>query len=286
MELSSILEQLQFDTGVFPRQALLAAIAQREGITPALLEILEKARGNVRELARQESYMAHLYALYLLAQFRETRAYPLIVDFFSIPGEVTLDATGDVVTEDLCRILASVSGGDPGPTRALIENRQANEYVRSAALEALLVLVARGEQSRDEVMSYYQQLLRGGLEREYSFVWNSLVCCCCELHPEEVVADLRQAFQEDLVDEWVVGFNSVTEALSTNKGTVLQRLKQNKRYRYIEDTIREMEWWACFQQEPPLPKAQPACGKTKIGRNQPCPCGSGKKYKKCCGFNA
>ncbi|PCI07422.1 MAG: hypothetical protein COB77_04715 [Gammaproteobacteria bacterium] len=25
--------------------------------------------------------------------------------------------------------------------------------------------------------------------------------------------------------------------------------------------------------------------KTKIGRNEPCPCGSGKKYKKCCGAN-
>ncbi|MCK5595298.1 SEC-C domain-containing protein, partial [bacterium] len=23
-----------------------------------------------------------------------------------------------------------------------------------------------------------------------------------------------------------------------------------------------------------------------IGRNEPCPCGSGKKYKKCCGANA
>ncbi|MGH9717376.1 MAG: SEC-C metal-binding domain-containing protein [Candidatus Acidiferrales bacterium] len=23
--------------------------------------------------------------------------------------------------------------------------------------------------------------------------------------------------------------------------------------------------------------------KTKIGRNDPCPCGSGKKYKRCCG---
>ncbi|MCK4727443.1 MAG: SEC-C domain-containing protein, partial [Desulfobacterales bacterium] len=23
--------------------------------------------------------------------------------------------------------------------------------------------------------------------------------------------------------------------------------------------------------------------KKKVGRNQPCPCGSGKKYKKCCG---
>jgi preprotein translocase subunit SecA len=24
----------------------------------------------------------------------------------------------------------------------------------------------------------------------------------------------------------------------------------------------------------------------KVGRNDPCPCGSGKKYKKCCGMNA
>ena len=26
-----------------------------------------------------------------------------------------------------------------------------------------------------------------------------------------------------------------------------------------------------------------AAGGTKIGRNAPCPCGSGKKYKRCCG---
>jgi len=26
--------------------------------------------------------------------------------------------------------------------------------------------------------------------------------------------------------------------------------------------------------------------KAKVGRNDPCPCGSGRKYKKCCGKNA
>jgi preprotein translocase subunit SecA len=26
--------------------------------------------------------------------------------------------------------------------------------------------------------------------------------------------------------------------------------------------------------------------KTKVGRNDPCPCGSGRKYKKCCGRKA
>ena len=31
------------------------------------------------------------------------------------------------------------------------------------------------------------------------------------------------------------------------------------------------------EQKQPVRKGQ------KVGRNDPCPCGSGKKYKKCCG---
>jgi preprotein translocase subunit SecA len=33
------------------------------------------------------------------------------------------------------------------------------------------------------------------------------------------------------------------------------------------------------------PKAEPVHAAEKIGRNDPCPCGSGKKYKNCCGAN-
>jgi hypothetical protein len=37
-------------------------------------------------------------------------------------------------------------------------------------------------------------------------------------------------------------------------------------------------------QTPPLAGlAEPAFRNEKVGRNDPCPCGSGKKYKKCCG---
>lgn len=32
-------------------------------------------------------------------------------------------------------------------------------------------------------------------------------------------------------------------------------------------------------------KSKPVVKKDKVGRNDPCPCGSGKKYKKCCGAN-
>lgn len=37
-------------------------------------------------------------------------------------------------------------------------------------------------------------------------------------------------------------------------------------------------------QENPFSKPQQAHA-SKVGRNEPCPCGSGKKYKKCCGLN-
>ncbi|MBQ3617909.1 MAG: SEC-C domain-containing protein [Bacteroidales bacterium] len=38
-------------------------------------------------------------------------------------------------------------------------------------------------------------------------------------------------------------------------------------------------------QRPQQPKVQPVRAERKIGRNDPCPCGSGKKYKNCHGKN-
>ncbi len=39
-------------------------------------------------------------------------------------------------------------------------------------------------------------------------------------------------------------------------------------------------------QQQSMPKQQPAVAEKKVGRNEPCPCGSGKKYKQCHGRNA
>jgi hypothetical protein len=45
-------------------------------------------------LADQER-MIHIYALYLLALFRETRAYWLLVRIFSRPGEFPFELVGE-----------------------------------------------------------------------------------------------------------------------------------------------------------------------------------------------
>ena len=36
----------------------------------------------------------------------------------------------------------------------------------------------------------------------------------------------------------------------------------------------------------PASSSGPAARRVKVGRNDPCPCGSGKKFKKCCGSPA
>lgn len=284
MEIQEILSELELLRGTFPRKALEAAIVNREQITPELLKIIEDTTQNVQVLLEQDEYMAHLYAMYLLAQFREQHAYPLLVNLFSIPGRVTMDLTGDVVTEDLGRILASVSGGDTSPMAGLAENEQANEYVRSAALRGMVVLVARGEKSRDEVLAYYQSLFREKLPREEDFVWSALVNVSNKLHPDIVYDDIKQAYQDGLVDPFFISLDDVERTLALSKEKVLGNLRADRSHTFIDDTIKELEGWACFRPPKPPQVASPVVSKTrKIGRNEPCPCGSGQKYKRCCG---
>ncbi len=52
------------------------------------------------------------------------------------------------------------------------------------------------------------------------------------------------------------------------------------RLQLLAEFIRKERIQAMPVAPPPIPKRG---GSTKIGRNAPCPCGSGKKYKKCCG---
>ena len=52
----------------------------------------------------------------------------------------------------------------------------------------------------------------------------------------------------------------------------------------ISEFVREGGRWYYLDGE--SPKQKPVKAGKKIGRNEPCPCGSGKKYKRCCGAAA
>jgi hypothetical protein len=287
MNIEEIKKQLETYERKFPEAAVRAAIAQREAITPILLECLRATADDPQKVADTKGAMLHMYAMYLLAQFRERSAYPLLVKLFSTPGDLCFDVAGDMVTEDLYRVLAAVCGDDVDPIKGMIENREVNEYVRSACMRTLVGLVAWGNLDRAHIVEYFRCLFNGKLDREAYYLWGSLVSACCDLYPEELLPEIERAFDDDLVETFVVGRDSVEQVMSEGKERTLRRSVGKGP---IEDTVAEMSWWAAFRgneskaanRAPTIPQRSPVKA-AKVGRNDPCPCGSGKKFKKCCG---
>ncbi len=242
MNLAHILEELAYDMGGdLPREAIEAAIAKRKQITPHLLAILEDALFRIDEIIEDDNYQGHLYAMYLLAQFREERAYPLIIELFSYPGEIPHAIAGDVLTEDLSRILASLCGTNIEPIQRLIENPSANEYVRAACLASLVTLVGCGVIKRSEVIEYFRLLLREKIEKQPSFTWDYLVASACSLYPEELYKEICTAFDLNLINRAFISLEDVATILAEEKQTHLYRLYHEAEL--IDDTVTEMEKW-------------------------------------------
>ncbi len=289
MEIEEILKELEYGRGYFPYEAVQEAIRRKDEIIPELIKILEYTEKNIHKIENDPDYVAHMFAMFLLAQFREKRAYPLVVKIFSYPGETSEKIAGDFVTEHLARVLASLSNGDTTLIKQLIENRKAYEYVRAAALQALLILVINGQISREELIDYFKSLVREKLERKPSIIWIDLALFSSYLCAEELYEDIKLACQKGLIENSFFSMEDFDEYLAKGWEKSLEELKSERDYRFIEDTVECMRGYGCFEPEREtdfntlyLPEPQPE--RRKIGRNEPCPCGSGKKYKKCCGL--
>jgi hypothetical protein len=168
-------------------------------------------------MEREPNLMLPTYAMFLLAQFREQAAYPLLTKFFSTPGDLCLDTTGDVVTEYLGRILASVCHNELEPIKRMIEDPAVNEYVRSACLRTLTIPVLEEKLSRDQVIDYFRDLFHGKLARDPDFIWSALVVACCRLYPEELLDDIEyfDAEENRLIEARIVELKR-TRALVKN----------------------------------------------------------------------
>jgi hypothetical protein len=243
MEVQELFTRLDQHKGSFPKDRIAEIIARREEVTPRFVAMLEDIDRDPEPWLVDQERMIHIYALYLLALFRETRAYPLLVRIFSSPGEFPFELAGDVVTQDLGRMLTSVSGGDVSGMTALIENELANEYVRSVAMDSMVSLVATGQRTREDVMSYFVQLFHK-LKRKPGAQWDGLANACTDLWPQEAIEELRRAYEHGLVDLGSIEWGDIDRSLALGQQGSMQ---QRHRDPVISDLARDMGWMQCFQ---------------------------------------
>ena len=263
-----------------PRAALESADGHRAVLVEPLLRVIDAALDDPSGASEADASLCS-YALYLLAKWREPRAYPYLIRWLSLPGEGPFDLAGDIVTQDGARMLAAVCDGDLDPIKGLVLDRRASEYGRSAGVTALARLAAWAEVPRASVVTWFGWLAEKGLEREPSQVWNSLAVDCADLEALELFPALRRAYDAGLVDPQTMRRSELNDVEAAPRGSVLESI--NERYPPIDDVVHAISWWGQFEKARTHEEVEPYRAAPKVGRNESCPCGSGRKFKKCCG---
>jgi hypothetical protein len=305
-ETDRVMQELDTAGRKLPVAAIKEVREHRDIFVPRLMRSLEQAIFRVRNGDEPEED-ASFFAVFLLTELEVPEAFRILLEALRLPDEGPFELFGDGVHELVAPILALFSGGKTDEIGEIVQDSDVNMYVRWSAAKAYKYLV------RDELIS--RQVAVDALHRHFQDCvenedYNMLAPRACELGDlaaETSLETIRSAYQLELVDESIVGIAFIESQIASGEETVERELEYC-RPTGIPDAIAELSRWAAFREEPPRPPRKPNPEPTrvprphllssdagrsqvattsiraghKVGRNDPCPCGSGKKFKKCC----
>lgn len=259
-DIQNLLAQFDRLSGTYMQAEVETAMTQQEAITPHLLRILEEVGTNPLRYSL-EGGNAHVYAALLLSHFREPAAHLPFIRAFSIAEEQLMDLWGDMTTETLPTLLYQTCNGSTAAINELIINREADQYVRCAAMEALSYVVAFDPLQRDEVVAFFQNLFTGNEAGPDSYFWGNLTATLCDLHPEESMEIIRTAFADGVVRPGFIGLADVEHACKRTREEAMTALQAWVTARMPADIHAYISWFAEFNQEDtgvaPAPSAPP-----------------------------
>jgi hypothetical protein len=199
----------------------------------------------------------------------QLRAEPAIGPLIGILGE---DDDGAALEELPC-VLGMIGPAAIVPLVEFLTDLAKPVWCTVGAVEAIKEIALRHAVCRDECIV----ILQHTLEPEWNYdaiVVGFAIWYLTELAAVETIDAIRAAFARDAVDISVGGDLEDIEialGLRTERATPGPPLRP-----WLADRWAKEEAW-----DPPRGIAPPP-RRAAVGRNEPCPCGSGKKYKKCC----
>jgi hypothetical protein len=298
---------------------LKKAIAEKEKIIPVALESLEYVTKFLQLFVEIEmSYDSHIVAAFLLAQFREKKAFPLIVNLLHADTKTCDYLWGDIASEDMPAILRDTFDGNLDFLEKLILDTNVDQYARCSAIDTLGLLHYDGKCDFDFIYSIInklqEELLGNDLTDENDFLPEYIAHFTADYKFEKLIPIVQNFDKEGILRseesyeffEW--RYNEDREDFDSNRFHINDTAARLRPYRWFEPEEDEDEDDADYDgyededfsyfrhvsdeinsngsalykvnQDGSLTRTE------KIGRNDPCPCGSGKKYKHCHGKEA
>ena len=267
------------------------AIEHWEQAGPQLVERLDQFVYEDREISDNVAECLFL-TIHLCGEKCEKRAYPPICELL-LDRERCEYVLGDAITETLPGILINVFDGDVSRLIRVIESPRADEFVRHSALDALSYLAASGQAPDFDMHGFLLRTLVEMEPQEQCYIWEGWCAAVAYAGHEDLTGIAEQVLSSGLVDpSWMrpEQFRAILDAtLNDPSGMAGLEMDNVRSFGRAVETLSE---WAGYRPKEPvteLPKPLPthfgipATNPNKyLGRNDPCPCGSGKKYKKCC----
>lgn len=283
------------------------------GLIRALVEKGEDAAVLLRQaLADEENWYEGRYgkywiiqhALAVLSLMKDEKSLPLI--FEMLPHAYFADHEAAIETY----IAAIANFGSPAvpycldfisELRGAYHDNPDYSYCRYKALLALTLIARTDDSVRERVAQFIYRLYEGAAEDDDTFLSFS-VPCPVALDTKRGFEVLNAACQRDALDYSICGtYEQMRDYWRRSKTDFMRDLNEpSNRIEYfyqpekIAEKVKAMEkseeeklYWGVPDVEVPagfqFTEAGTLVNPVKVGRNDPCTCGSGKKYKKCCG---
>jgi hypothetical protein len=293
MDAQAILHELTHAEGL-PREALKAASAQRVEMLPLFLEEIENYLA--LEPAARAKPTPLFFSFHLFGEWREKAAYRPLSRLLRLPRREVDRIFGDGITTTSHRVMAAVFDGDPEPLYDIILDPNAEEFIR-AGCEALAMVTLRGELDRAVAGRFLRDAFMELEPQRQNYVWVGWQGAISMLGMSDLKILVKKAFDRGFIDSHILGYDHFEQDLRQGMEHPDEPWRPDDRdCTLFGDTVEELSEWYCFteqysedqerwrrQAEANHARSQGVENPFKgVGRNDPCPCGSGKKFKKCC----
>ncbi|MGN7126277.1 DUF1186 domain-containing protein [Methylorubrum thiocyanatum] len=259
-----------------PAEALKRAVQAPETIAEPVLALLERAAEDADAIEDEETNLL-FWGLHALAAARDTRVFPPLMRLMRQDGEAVDGLLGDAATETLPAVIASTFDGDTAALARLILDSAADDFLRNSAFNALGFLTRQRRIPLEEAEALLVRFdeARAAVEEAPAWIgWEEAIAYLglTGLAPRVEAARRDGRITDEFSDlPWFRKALRHASAEPPDLGAF-----DAHRYTYLDDPVGALAWTAESY-------GQPVTNPFKdVGRNDPCPCGSGKKYKKCC----
>ncbi len=255
----------------YPAAAVAACLRQPGQVVPVLQALLQRA---ARGLTLSEAEASQLFlGLHILAKLRHEPSCAPLLRLLRQPSDKVEYLLGDVVTTTLPKIVASVFDGEAEVLFDMIADAAIDQYVRDALWRGAVALTRQGRIAREAIADFIVRFDDERLAPADDMGWYGWLQAIADLGLQALAPRVRPLWTDGRLPDNILMPSDFNDDLAA----ALEGGPASAEADMIDDIAADLAWadWG----GPPEPIVNPM---RHVGRNDPCPCGSGKKAKKCC----